>query len=163
MNVRELLRREIWSKRATRKILVGFGIAFWIVTIGLGALFVVERSWVTPGERRTGRDALMQIEALRNSGSISDEDFDLRDKQVRGRIEVAEKAARTYRDARIADSLDFYLGETETVRMNIKMRNLREQRNLPIKQSQRELEEKISLMETQVTQFLRSELHKALD
>jgi len=105
----------------------------------------------------------MQIEALRNSGSISDEDFDLRDKQVRGRIEVAEKAARTYRDARIADSLDFYLGETETVRMNIKMRNLREQRNLPIKQSQRELEEKISLMETQVTQFLRSELHKALD
>ena len=159
MKVRELLQIELWSKRTTRKILVGIEVA-----VGLLCTWnVAELYWITPGERNAARAALVQIDALQNAGSISDEDFEARDKQAAQRVEVARQAVQTERDERIADALYAYLTGIETERGNVAMRRLMQKRNVPIKDSERKLNEEIDSMGKQVMQFLHSVLHKALD
>ena len=163
MKVRELLQIELWSKRTSRKILVGIGIVLGIGVVGFGALFAFERYWLTKGEQNAARTALVQIDALQNAGSISDEDFEARDKQAAQRVEVARQAVQTERDERVADALYAYLPGIETERGNVAMRRLMQKRNVPIKDSERKLNEEIDSMGKQVTQFLHSVLHKALD
>ena len=75
MKVRELLHIDLWSKRTSRKVFVGIGIVFVIVYAGNAALSVVERHWLTPGERSAARAALLQIDELQNLVQSSDQDF----------------------------------------------------------------------------------------
>jgi hypothetical protein len=159
MKIRELLQVEIWSKRTTRKILVGFA-----VVVGfLVAWQVLERYWLTPGERRAGKEAVVQIDAMQNLGLISDEDFDAKDKQAAGKVEAAEHAAWTDRDKGIADLISGYLMMTEVDRGEIQTTVLEWQRHASVKSSQEDLQRKLSLSGTEVRSMLRMELHGLLD
>ena len=159
MKVRELLQIEIWSKRTTRRILVGIGVAVGLICTWIAA----ELYWITPGERNAARIGIAQIDSIQNLDSISDEDFDAWDKQAVEKVEAARLAARTIRDERIADALYGYLSAIEVGRSNVKMRKLMQERHVPIKDSQQKLDDEIDSTGKQVTQFLRSVLHRALD
>ena len=108
MKTRELLQIELWSKRTTRKILVGLGIVY----LGVVAWFAVDRYWLTPGERSAGRAALVQIDELQNFGSDGIEDFAVRARQAKEKLEAAQQAAWTMRDKAVATGLTAYLSLT---------------------------------------------------
>lgn len=107
MTLRELLQIELWSK-GTRKMLVVFGCAIGIVLVALVSWRVVDRLWITRGERNAAKSALVQLDALQDSGVLSDMDFAARAKQAEGSVNVAEQAARTTRDRFIVAELMNY-------------------------------------------------------
>jgi hypothetical protein len=105
MTLRELLQREIWSKRTTRRI--------WIVSACMAVLGLVvfgwhqlDTHWLTPPERAAGRAALQEIEVLEGA---SDQQFDSQEQKASRVIEAAEKAAWTRRDRQISGVLAGYL------------------------------------------------------
>jgi hypothetical protein len=109
MKIRELLQMDIWGKRTSRKILVGFGIVFAVAVIGFCGWYVVGRYWLTPGERSSAMAALVQIDALRELGSLGNEDFASRANQAKRRVDSAEHAAWTGRDESVSMRLGIYL------------------------------------------------------
>ena len=159
MKIPELLQIELWSKRISRRILVGIGVAVGLLCTWIAA----ELYWITPGERNAARIAIVQIDSMQNLDSISDEDFDARDKQAAEKVETAKLATRTIRDERIADALYGYLSAVEVGRSNVKMRKLMQERKVSVKESDREFEEQLDASGKEVTQFIRSVLHRALD
>jgi hypothetical protein len=112
MNVRELLQAEIWSKRTTRKILAGIGIVF----AGYFAWAATDGYWISPGEHRAGREALVQIEMLKKTDPEKDKDFELAAQQAEQKVETAKKAAWTTRDGFLTLDLSMYLLMTEVDR-----------------------------------------------
>jgi hypothetical protein len=108
MNVRELLRYEIWSKRTTRKILVWSGTFLGFVVALLTIWILVERHWLTPGERRAGKAALAQVGELENFESMSAQDFDAKSYRAQILINDADKSAWTWRDRAVVESLGYY-------------------------------------------------------
>jgi len=124
MNLRELLKTELWSKRTSRKILVWLG----IVIAGFFVCCAIEQYWTTPGEHKAARAALAQIDALQNLEFVSDEDFSARDKQAERQVDIARNAAWTERDKILAMDLSAYLGLTETICKSESRRN----RNVPL-------------------------------
>ena len=163
MKVRELLQVELWTKRTSRKILVGFGIVFGIAVVGLGALFAFERYWLTKGERNAARVALAQIEALQNCVSCSDQEFAAKDKQVEGAVEIASQSAVTDRDDSVSIALLGYLSIIESERQEPQLRRMMQERHLSIPNSDPVLEERIRSTEKETKRLLHSVLHKALD
>ncbi len=113
MNVRKLLQTELWSKRTSRRILVWFGLIFGVLVVGFVAVYEIERHWLTPGERSSAKAALAQIDGLQDFGSLSDQEFEVREKQAEVKVKIAKDAAVTKRDVWIADSLELYLTETQ--------------------------------------------------
>jgi hypothetical protein len=101
MNVRELLQKEVWSKRTSRKVLIGFG----TVVVGFCVWYALDRHWITPSERNAARAALAQIEVLQNSKEMSDAEYDVRVRRAKESVDKAEQAAWTTRDKLIAAAL----------------------------------------------------------
>jgi hypothetical protein len=166
MKVRELLQIELWSKRTSRRILVGFGIVFGLVAVGLGVLFAIERYWLTRGERNAAKVALVQIEALQSCVSCGDQEFDARDKQVEQSVEIASQAGLTDRDEGVSRSLLVYLDMIESEHQEPQITRMIQERDERYPQSPDScpaLEESMRLYEKQMTRLLHSELHKALD
>src|SRR5258708_2164631 len=104
MEIRELLQKEIWSKRTARKILIGFG----IVAVGFVVLFAIDRYWITPPERNAAKAALAQIDALQNPNHMSDAEYDAEALQAKGKVDSAVQMAWTTRDEWIAKQLWWY-------------------------------------------------------
>jgi len=163
MNFRELLQIQIWSKRTTRRILVWFGIISGILVVGFVALYEVERHWLTPGERSAARAAQTQIDALQDFASLSDQDFDAKDKQAKAEVEAATNAAVTQRDDWLAFQLDVYLSETEGDRDEVRMALIMWERHLPVRGATTEFGKKMNLSGTELRSITRLELHKLLD
>jgi hypothetical protein len=109
MDVRKLLRTEIWSKRASRWILLGF----CILLVGLFAWAELENDWLTPSERKAARTALVEMDSLQNSGGLTDQQYEEEEKRVEEKVQVAKKASWTFRDELIADGLG------NTLKMNL--------------------------------------------
>jgi hypothetical protein len=158
MKVRELLQTELWSKRTSRKIFVGFG----IVIVLLCAWYALERYWLTPGERNAARAALVQIDGLQDFVSLSDQDFDARKKQAEEMIDAAKQAAVTQRDELLALQLDGYLSLTEADREEVRDALIMWERHLPVGGSTTEFGKKLNLSGTEIRSFTRLELHGAL-
>jgi ABC-type Na+ efflux pump permease subunit len=131
MKIRELLQYELWSKRTTRKILVGIGIVVAVVALGLGAWSVVSRVWLTPEERRAARIALKQVDALQSTGSLSNEEYAKLDGQATKSVDDALQAALTRRDRAIARKLLIYETVTTLERFDAERAELAKQRHLP--------------------------------
>jgi hypothetical protein len=112
MKIRELLQKEIWSKRTSRKILIGFGITVVVVVV----LSAVDGHWITPPERHAARVALAQIDVLQNSKEMSDAEYDVGTRRAKESVDKAEHAAWTSRDKSIAVALFFYLAAKELQR-----------------------------------------------
>jgi hypothetical protein len=159
MKIRELLQTEIWSKRTTRKILIGIG----IVVAGYFAWAAVDEHWISPGEHRAGREALVQIETLKKIDPEEDKDFEIGVQQARQRIEAAKKAAWTTRDTFLTLDLSGYLLMTEIDRKASGIREKLLQRNASSSDSRRRLLEKLESTATGSEAQLSARLHKELD
>jgi hypothetical protein len=123
MEIRELLRYEIWSKETSRKalarttkIVARIGIVTGILVLAIGIVLTVALRWLTPGERRAARVALSSVDSLQDFGAVSDGDFDAGLIQARAKIQVAQDSVWTLRDAAVADWLWDYWIKTESYR-----------------------------------------------
>jgi hypothetical protein len=179
MSIRELLQTELWSKETSRKIGIKVGFVFCILAAALMGWFLLETRLITPGERSAGRKALTQVDALQNLDGISNEDFKAREKQAKLKIETAQRAALTVRDGGVYAALGSYLLMTEMGRDDVQnqreMQQLIERNRNSLKKADRDFaerldlqlrhhsEEKLDSQQIDVTQFLRSTLHKELD
>jgi hypothetical protein len=97
MDVRELLRCEIWSKKTTRRILVTFGVVLVVWLLGFEGWQGVSRHWLAKGERAAAQIALQRIDEWKNVGLKSPE-FIAAGERARKAMGDAEAAARTDRD-----------------------------------------------------------------
>jgi hypothetical protein len=150
MKIRELLQKEIWSKRTSRKILIGFGIVTVVLVVGFVVLSAVDEHWITPAERIAGRAALVQIEDLQDFNGMSDAEYDAGALDAKRKIETAEHVALTFQDRRIAFLLLGYFGMTDGKRSNHKL-------EFPAISPEREL------LDKRMLDFTKGVLHKALD
>ena len=163
MKIRELLRYEIWSKRTSRKILVwsgtflGFVIAFLVIWI------LIEQYWLTPGERRAGREALVEIDRLHDFNSISAQDFNLKYHTAENDIDAVRISAWTWKDKYVTGCLYSYLEETNVDREDIQERERieRDRPDLAAKWSESSLESESTAKSLRL--WFRSSLHAVLD
>jgi apolipoprotein N-acyltransferase len=162
MKVRELLQIEIWSKRTSRKILVWFGVVFGVLVVGFVSLYEIERHWLTPGERSAAKVALAQIDGLQDFASLSDEDFNAREKQAEAKVEDAKQAAVTERDDWVAFELSFYLDDTQSDQREIRDAVFMWERHLPASGLTTEFGKKLNLTGTELRSLTRVELHSVL-
>ncbi len=172
MKIRELLHREIWSKRTSWKICVGIGVFWGVVLIAVAAHDAIQQYWLSPGERRAARTALMQIDALQDVGAVSDQDFDASEKQVEQRVKIASNAAWTMRDSEVSWALSACLLATRMERNDswsrrfkdrIWVQKLMQSQIDFLENSERDSSKRVATSETEALRILRSELHKALD
>ena len=159
MKFRELLQIEIWSKRTTRKILVGIG----IVLAGYFAWAAIWEYWISPGERSAGKEALIQIETLQKLDPEAGKDFELGVQQARQKIETARAAAWTTRDSFLTLDLSMYLLTTEVDRKSPALREKLLQGKASSFDSRLRLIEKLDSTNTESEAQLSARLHKELD
>jgi hypothetical protein len=161
VTIRELLQIEIWSKKTSRKLLIGFGIAFVVVGIGFVEWYAINRYWITPGERTAGRAALAQIDALQNFNRMSDAEYDAGALQAKRKIDAALEAAWTSRDKWIVAELGGYFILTDTDRSDRKMKEKLKSRHIDPKLERLETEQwRMSIVMHNITWM---QLHMALD
>jgi hypothetical protein len=163
MNVRELLQTEFWSKKALRRILIGFGIIICLLVVGFGALYYVEWHWLTPGARKTDKVVLAQIDSLQNLELISRKDFEARESGLQEKLNKAGQAAWTLRDKGVYSELYFYLYATEREQAAVWEQNQMQLGDSSITNSDRELNRKEITTEEEQVRSYRFFLHYQLD
>ena len=163
MKVREFLQIELWSKRTTRKILVGIGIVFAVVALGLVTWSVISRIWLTPEERNVAKVALKQIDAMQNSGSLSNEKYSELDKLATKSVDDALQAALTRRDRAVAAKLLSYEMVTTLERFEAVRAELAKQRHLPPPDSDPIQRESLDLIKSMQGPNASEALHQILD
>ncbi len=163
MKVRELLQTVLWSKKALRRILIGFGILIGVLVVGFAVLYEAGLHWLTPGERRTGRALLAQIDAIQNLETISRDDFEARERGLSEKWKAADDATWTRPDLEVYVILDAYLKETEQERADVWELNYLKAGGRSISESDRGLSwEKVEAEKEQL-RYYRVLLHKELD
>ena len=162
MKLRDLLQIELWSKKTTRKILVGLA-AF----VGLAlAWMAVEQYWLTPGERRAGRQALAQIDGLQNVSRGDERQFQTKDKVAKNLVALAQESVWTTRDNVVAEALSTYLERVEERKKDLDFNEKVARERPQLFQEHPELAQ--GDQETQnssrlVMDFYKKILHRALD
>ena len=160
MTLHELLQTELWSKKTTRKILI---VLAAVVCVCL-AWMAVEQHWLTPGERRAGRQALAQIDSLQEFGNLGNEVFEARVKETREQIDAANRAALTNRDRGVARTLGFYLDLTKIDQEETqKLQSLRQTAHSTLSFRDEEFAIDAAASAKRARLLLRTELHAALD
>jgi hypothetical protein len=163
MKIRELLRYELWSKRTTRRILVGIGIVVAVVALGLGAWSVVSRDWLTPEERRAAKIALKQVDALQDAGSLTNKEYSELDERAMKSVDDALQAALTRRDRAVAAKLLSYEVVTTLERFEAMRTELAKQRHLPPPDSDPTQRESLDLVKSVQGPNVSKVLHQILD
>jgi hypothetical protein len=118
MKVRELLRYEIWSKKTTQGIFLGFGIVALSLLVTLGVWYEVDLHWLTKGERGAARLALQRVVELQTVVALDDE-YTVRDDKANAALKAAEEVARTDKDDSIQMNLSICLTGVETAHTEI--------------------------------------------
>jgi hypothetical protein len=163
MNVREILQNVFWSKKALRRILIGFGVVVGVLVVGYRILYEVEWHWVSPGERRTARAALAQIDAIQNVETISRDDFEARESGLKQKLRAARGAGWTNRDIGVYGILDAYIEGTEQERADVWELNYLKAGGRSISESDRGLSWEKVAAEKEQLRYYRALLHKDLD
>ena len=163
MNLRELLQTEIWSKKALRRALIGFGIVTCLLVVGLVVLRYVEWHWLTPGEREAGKAVLAQIDLLQHAELISREDFEARELGLPEKLKMAREATWTLRDQGVYSELFVYLLVTERERAEVWKQNQMQPGDSSITKSDRELNRKAITSRKEQVRFYRQLLHYQFD
>jgi hypothetical protein len=93
-------RRPWWSASGagTLRLLLVVFIGGWALAAVVYAGELIDRSWLTPSERRAGVEALKDVDALRNSGALDDSDRDALIQKAEAAVAKTDKAAFTFRD-----------------------------------------------------------------
>jgi hypothetical protein len=163
MTVRELLQIEIWSKRTSRKMLIGFGkifVCLVIVGVGVVAWVAISRHWITNAERNAGKAALAQIDALQRFDEMSDAEYEEGALQAKGKIAAAEQAAWTVKDRWVFINLEMCFVLTDAEKSNRRWIQGSKFHRDP----DRERKDRESLQESEILRnSLRQGLHRALD
>lgn len=126
----------------------------------------IEQYWLTPGERRIGREALPQIDALQMVNPGNEQQFQVLDKRAKKLVSAAEESAWTRRDKDVIALLSMYLGMVEARKRDIDFNGkvAREQPQLFREHPEMVQEEQESLNSSQqVMDSYRKILHRALD
>jgi gluconate kinase len=122
MNVRELLQIEIWSKRTTRKILVGLVTVIGLIVVGFWVWNKVELHWLTSSERKAARAALADVDSMEDAAPLTDQEWEARKQRVKVEVEATAAAARTYRDTFMEMDLSTYFLKVEMDHVNLQRR-----------------------------------------
>ena len=135
MEIRELLQKEVWSKRTSQNIwLVIRRIlrAVEVLLVGFVVCYLVNGLWLTPPERKAGKFALDRVDALQRFSGMSEGEYGADYRQAETMVHAAEQAAWTGRDRFIATSLSTYLMFTDMRRQDeesrIKLSNSKDER-----------------------------------
>jgi len=107
-----LLRREVWSQRTKRKIVVISVVVLGMFWIGIDGWYFVERNWLTPMERRAAVEALATIDELQQPKNLNDDEFGEGERKAKSQIDDAGQKAWTERDQYVAIELGMYLLNT---------------------------------------------------
>jgi hypothetical protein len=158
MKIRELLQTELWSKRTSRKVLVGFGIVLGVVIAGSVLWSVVDRNWITPGERSAARIALGKLDALQDAGLMNTKEFVVWAKLAGNKVDAARQVARTTRDRMIVAELMNFQSAVVANQAMAQRQVLAQQHN-----SRREPGQWMQGFAIAGIGFDSSKLHKALD
>jgi len=108
MDVRKIFQNVIWSKRALRRILIGFGVFIGVLVVGFVVLYEVEWHWLTSGERRAAKAALVEIDLLQNARSMNGKEYDLQREKAQLKFNAARDVAQTFRDEETLAALSTY-------------------------------------------------------
>jgi hypothetical protein len=173
MNLRELLKTELWSKETTRKVLRPAGwflkraaIVLGVLVILIGVAYEIESHWLTSGERKAGRVALAQIEELEKLETGGNQGFEVVDARAKASVAVAEQKAWTLRDGYVNQFLVVYLGQIEmnheSAQREAQAKQFVMQKNLPWHSSPTS-EANDRALKLQMYSIFRSELHTLLD
>jgi hypothetical protein len=130
MNVRELLRYELWSRRTTWKILI---VSTVVLALGYGIWQAYDRYWITSGVREPGRKALAQIDELQTLTASCDASFDAKAQWVDREIKAGDQKAHTFRDFAALFQLTEYLGNTRLKHLRDCGRDAGEQKSAKLK------------------------------
>jgi hypothetical protein len=135
MEIRELLQKEVWSKRTSRKIWSVVKRTFRVVEVALVGFVIwllVNSLWLTSPERKAGRVALDKVDALQRFSGMSEEEYGVDYKKAEDMVHAAERAAWTWRDQGVAAQLSAYLMFTDMRREDqenrIKLSNSKDER-----------------------------------
>jgi hypothetical protein len=158
MKIRELLQIELWTKRTSRKMFVGFGTFLGVVVAGFVIWSVVDRNWITPGERSAARVALGKLDALQGAGLFNPREFVVRAKLAGRRVDDAHQAARTTRDKMIVGELMNFQSAVVANQAMAQKQLLGQQQN-----SRREPDQRMQGFGVSGLFFDSRKLHKALD
>ena len=167
MELRELLQVEIWSKRTSRRILVGLkfvAIGLGVVVVGIALWIFVWTHWLTQGERSKGKIALVQVEALQSFDEMSDAEFDARSRQAQEKVNDASDAIFTAKDRQIAVYLSLCLFEMQGMKKSQRIRKILDSRpGFTKSERSKELELKSEESERHLLKTLVKSLHESLD
>ena len=108
MRICEFLQAEVWSNRRSQRLLVGLGICLAVVIFGSVLWRVVDRNWITPGERSAAGSALEKLDALQDTGFLNTREFVVWAKLAGRRVDDARQVAWTARDRKIVAELMSY-------------------------------------------------------
>jgi len=78
-------------------------------------VFLIERNWLTNGERKVAKVGLAQVEQLESLLGCNCERFETVDKQAKATVEISNQKAWTLLDHAIASVLSLYLEQVELV------------------------------------------------
>ncbi len=163
MEVRELLRYEIWSKKTTQGILLGFGITVCSLLVTLKVWYEVDSHWLTNGEKAAAKAALQRIDMLQNSNSLTFQEYEVRSKASGIAVDAARLAARTSRDERTQMQLENCLVGFMTVREALIEQQLAQTGKLHQSASDRERSASVEHFLIDSGRRSCEELHKELD
>jgi hypothetical protein len=163
MSVRKILQTVIWSKRALRRILIGFGVLIGVLFVGYRVFYETEMRWLTSGERQTGRAVLAQIDSIQDLETISREDFEARERGLSDRLDAARDAARTMRDRVVYSTLYSYLEDTEQERADVWELNYLKAGGRSVSESDRGLSWEKVADEKKGLRYWRAILHRQSD
>jgi hypothetical protein len=93
-------RRRWWSASGAgilRLLLVVF-IGGWALAAVVYGGELIDRSWLTPNEKRAGVEALNDVDALQNSRSLDDSAYDALIQRAEAAVARTDKVASTFRD-----------------------------------------------------------------
>jgi len=159
MKLREFLQIEIWSKRTSRRILIGLV----VIAFGFALFYAVSTRWTSPAERNAGREALARIDTLQSLLNGSDEEYGAVDSQAKKKVDEAGQSSLTLRDKQIVAALSVYLDLIEMEKSDQKFR-------LKVSSSSDERLRKMALqnpqtfrVRQQVRDLLNHNLHRVLD
>jgi hypothetical protein len=159
MRFRELLQYELWSKKTSRKILIGLGIVIVVFVVWAA----IEQYWISPGERKVAKIALLKIDDLQDFATISGQDFDVRARTAGEQIASAQRTAWTMRDRLLALSLSAYFELTKIDQEDLQRRKQIEQRFPPHTLKDAEFADQNVEVGEKARLAVRFELHAVLD
>jgi hypothetical protein len=105
MTIREILRKDIWSKRTSRIIASAV-----LLLCGIGLLWT---DWATPREKRLARVAMTKVDSITDPEGISQVEFDARYAEAKSAAGDAKAAAITLRDRVAAFVVANYVSDLE--------------------------------------------------